>query len=117
MAVHFIKSLPEATIPSRYDSMTYILFSAEGHVLKPGNRAVVSTGIKINLGDDLYGKIASDPGLAVSLGVQALDCIVHNETIKVILFNHGDKAWVIRPGYKIAQLLIGSKISTYSIHS
>jgi dUTP pyrophosphatase len=116
MAVHFTKNITEATIPTRYNSMTYILFSAEGHVLKPGNRAVVDTGIKINIGDDLYGKIISDAGLAVSLGVQALDCIITNDTIKVILFNHGDKAWVIRPGYKIAQLIIGTKISTYSIH-
>lgn len=112
MSLKIKKLLPHAIVPSRAtpQSAGYDLYSSEGYVLLPGHRVVVSTGIQVQLPPGVYGRIAPRSGLAVKhgLGVGAgvIDADYQGE-IKVVLFNHDLRNnFVIRPGYRIAQLLL-----------
>ena len=112
MSLKIKKLVPNAILPSRAtpQSAGYDLYSSEGYVLLPGHRVVVSTGIQVQLPPGVYGRIAPRSGLAVKhgLGVGAgvIDADYQGE-IKVVLFNHDLRNnFVIRPGYRIAQLLL-----------
>ena len=112
MSLKIKKLVPNAILPSRAtpQSAGYDLYSSEGYVLLPGHRVVVSTGIQVQLPPGVYGRIAPRSGLAVKhgLGVGAgvIDADYQGE-IKVVLFNHDLRNYfVIRPGYRIAQLLL-----------
>jgi dUTP pyrophosphatase len=112
MSLKITKLVPNAILPSRAtpQSAGYDLYSSEGYVLLPGHRVVVSTGIQVQLPPGVYGRIAPRSGLAVKhgLGVGAgvIDADYQGE-IKVVLFNHDLRNnFVIRPGYRIAQLLL-----------
>lgn len=112
MSLKIKKLVPHAILPSRAtpQSAGYDLYSSEGYVLLPGHRVVVSTGIQVQLPPGVYGRIAPRSGLSVKhgLGVGAgvIDADYQGE-LKVVLFNHDLRNnFVIRPGYRIAQLLL-----------
>lgn len=112
MSLKIKKLVPHAILPSRAtpQSAGYDLYSSEGYVLLPGHRVVVSTGIQVQLPPSVYGRIAPRSGLSVKhgLGVGAgvIDADYQGE-LKVVLFNHDLRNnFVIRPGYRIAQLLL-----------
>ena len=92
----------------------YDLFSIGDYVVQPGRRVVVSTGLTINLPEGTYGRIEPRTGLAVKHGVGVLAGIIdpdYKDEIKVVLQNHDpDRSFVIRPGYRVAQLVLGSYI-------
>lgn len=112
MSLKIKKLIPHAIIPSRATPQAagYDLYSSEGYIVLPGHRVVVSTGIQVHLPPGVYGRIAPRSGLAVKhgLGVGAgvIDADYQGE-IKIVLFNHDLRHnFVIRPGYRIAQLVL-----------
>ena len=110
------KLVPEAIMPARplAGAAGYDLFSIGDYVVQPGRRVVVSTGLTINLPEGTYGRIEPRTGLAVKHGVGVLAGIIdpdYKDEIKVVLQNHDpDRSFVIRPGYRVAQLVLGSYI-------
>lgn len=78
--------------------------------LKPGERIVVPTGIRIALSSGIEGQIRSRSGLSAKYGVAVLnapgtiDCDYRGE-IKVIFINWGQEDFIIEHGMKIAQLV------------
>ena len=100
-----------ATLPTRGSdhAVGYDLYSTEGCVVLPGRRAVLPTGIAVNVPGGTYGRIAPRSGLAVkhgiSIGAGVVDPDYRGE-IKVVMFNHDRNAYVIKPGYRIAQLIL-----------
>jgi len=96
--------LPEA------NSVGYDLFSLNEYVIHPGRRVVVSTGIAINLPPGTYGRIAARTGLAVKHGLTVLADVIdpdYKDEIKIVLHNTDlNQQFVIRPGYRIAQLIV-----------
>ncbi len=79
--------------------------------LEPGGRALVKTGIAINMMDPgLVAIVASRSGLSlkhgvrVAQGIGVIDADYHGE-IAVILANDSREAYVIEPGERIAQLM------------
>lgn len=79
--------------------------------LKPGARALVPTGLAIALPQGFEAQVRPRSGLAAKNGVTVLnspgtiDCDYRGE-VKVILINHGDEAFVITRGTRIAQMVV-----------
>jgi dUTP pyrophosphatase len=112
MSLKIKKLAPHAILPSRAtpQSAGYDLYSSEGYVLLPGHRVVVSTGIQVQLPPGVYGRIAPRSGLAVKhglgIGAGVIDADYQGE-LKIVLFNHDLRNnFVIRPGYRVAQLVL-----------
>jgi dUTP pyrophosphatase len=88
------------------------LRSAENLTLKPGARALVTTGIAIALPDNHEAQVRPRSGLAVKHGVTVLNSpgtidADYRGEIKVPLINHGQEDFVINRGDRIAQMVIG----------
>ena len=87
------------------------LFSVDNAVLKPGKRALIRTGIAIELPSDTEAQIRPRSGYALDNGITVLnspgtiDQGYRNE-IGVILVNHGEEDFIIKKGMKVAQLVI-----------
>ena len=104
---------PTATLPTRgtADAAGFDLFSVEHYVVFPGQRVVVSTGIGLTrLPEGTYGRIAPRSGLAVKHGLDTLAGVVdpdYRGEIKVVLLNTDARTpFVIKPGYRIAQIIL-----------
>jgi dUTP pyrophosphatase len=112
MALNVIKIIPTAILPVRASAGAagYDLFSTDSYVVLPGRRVVVSTGITVQLPPGTYGRIAPRSGLAVKHGLDTLAGVIdpdYTGEIKVVLQNlDNTQPFVIRPGYRIAQLIL-----------
>ena len=112
MSLNVIKLTPSAILPVRSTAGAagYDLFSIDSYVVLPGRRVVVSTGITVNLPPGTYGRIAPRSGLAVKHGLDTLAGVVdpdYQGEIKVVIQNLDvTQPFIIRPGYRIAQLIL-----------
>lgn len=104
--------VPHAILPVRGtpDSAGYDLYSTDGYVVLPGHRVVVSTGISVRVPSGTYGRIAPRSGLAVKHGLDTLAGVIdpdYADEVKVVLVNTDLRVpFVIKPGYRIAQLIL-----------
>jgi len=104
--------VPQAVVPVRStpQSAGFDLFSSDSYVVRPGERAVVSTGIQIGLPPGTYGRVAPRSGHAIKNGLGVGAGVVdpdYQGELKVVLFNHDTReSFVIKPGYRIAQLIL-----------
>ncbi|HKI45895.1 MAG TPA: dUTP diphosphatase [Balneolales bacterium] len=77
----------------------------------PGNRALVPTGLKIELPLGYEAQIRPRSGLAIRDGITlvnspgTIDADYRGE-VKVIMINHGDQEFHINHGDRIAQMII-----------
>ena len=112
MALNVTKLVPHAVLPARSTpgAVGYDLFSTDNYVVLPGRRVVVATGITVNLPPGTYGRIAPRSGLAVKHGLDTLAGVIDPDymgEVKVVLQNLDvNQPFVIRPGYRIAQLIL-----------
>ena len=79
--------------------------------LEPGESKLVATGISIELPPDTEAQVRPRSGLALKHGISVLNTpgtIDHGYRgeIGVILINHGSTRFDVRPGMKIAQMVI-----------
>ena len=82
-------------------------------VLAPGSRALIATGMAIELPKGFEAQIRPRSGLALRDGVTVLNTpgtidADYRGEIGVILVNFGDKPFVVRRGVRIAQLVVCS---------
>jgi dUTP pyrophosphatase len=87
------------------------LRAAETLTLKPGTRALVSTGIAIALPDNHEAQVRPRSGLAVKHGVTVLNSpgtidADYRGEIKVPLINLGTEDFIINRGDRIAQMVV-----------
>lgn len=121
-SVSFLKLRPDAIIPSKATpgSIGLDLHSVEPYVILPGQRVVVSTGLQVLLPDGVYGRIAPRSGLAVKHGLNVGAGVVdpdYTGEIRVVLFNHDEHTpFIIRPGYRIAQLILERALDVTSVN-
>lgn len=85
----------------------------EGEVLtlQPGARALVPTGLKIALEPGFEAQVRPRSGLALKHGITTLNSpgtidSDYRGEVGVILINHGQEAFDIRRGERIAQMVI-----------
>ncbi len=80
-------------------------------VIGAGRHAAVPTGVAIELPADTEGQVRPRSGIAFRHGVTVLNAPGtidedYRGEIRVLLVNHGEEDFVIRPGDRIAQLVI-----------
>ena len=79
--------------------------------LSTGSRYVCPTGLKMAIPVGFEGQVRPRSGLAARHGITVLnspgtvDCDYRGE-VKVILINHGEEAFIIERGMRIAQMVI-----------
>jgi dUTP pyrophosphatase len=83
----------------------------EGISLAPGQRVLIKCGFGMAIPVGFEGQVRPRSGLALKNGISVvnspgtIDAGYRNE-VGVILINHGDEPFNIRPGDRIAQLVI-----------
>jgi dUTP pyrophosphatase len=94
------------------DLRAYLKESHDGTILlEPGRRALVPTGIRLQLPAGYEGQVRSRSGLALEHGVVCLNSpgtidADYRGEVRVILANLGDEPFVISDGDRIAQLIV-----------
>lgn len=78
-------------------------------VLKPGERRLFQTGLKLSIPPGFVGMVCPRSGLALKHGVTVLNApglvdADYRGDVGVILVNLGDKEFTINPGDRIAQI-------------
>jgi len=125
--VKFIKLNNLTIVPSNQKTgdAGYDLYATENVKIKPMMRALVSTGLAIEIPEGYYGRIAPRSGLAVKNGIDVLAGVVDSSyrgEVKVVLINLNFDLnvyqnpmtqiagsifdFVIKPGDRIAQIII-----------
>ena len=87
----------------------YDLYADEDVEIGVGDRALVSTGISVEVPPGTYGRIAPRSGLAVKFGIQVGAGVVDRDyrgEVKVLLFNCGREPFIARKGDRIAQMVL-----------
>lgn len=86
------------------------LYSTEEYTLKPGERTLVSTGIKIALPLGYEAQVRPKSGLAANHGISlvnspgTIDSSYRGE-VQIVTINHGQEEFKIEAGKKIAQMI------------
>lgn len=89
-------------------SAGYDLFSAQNADILPNSRAIIETGIQLELPSGYFGQICGRSGLASKNGIMVGGGVIDNDyrgEIKVILFNMSHEVFQVKVGMKIAQLI------------
>ncbi|CAG9830247.1 unnamed protein product [Diabrotica balteata] len=106
----YTKVLEEAYPPTKgsVKAAGYDLKSAHDVVVPARGKALVDTGLKIELPEGCYGRIAPRSGLAVKNFIDVGAGVVDEDyrgLLKVVLFNHSDNDFEVKSGDRIAQLI------------
>jgi dUTP pyrophosphatase len=104
----------DAVLPSRaYEGDAGLdLAACEGHVLGPGERAVVGTGLAIEIPEGYAGFVQPRSGLAARHGITIVnspglvDSGYRGEVMVVLLNTDRTESFRVEPGMRIAQLVI-----------
>jgi dUTP pyrophosphatase len=96
---------------ARPDDAGLDLHAAAAVTLKPGERALVGTGIALALPPGFAGLVLPRSGLALRHGVTLLNTpglidAGYRGEIKVLLVNHGSAAVALQRGDRVAQLVV-----------
>ena len=86
------------------------LYAAEECVLKPMERKLIATGIKIAIPYGYEAQVRPKSGLAIEHGISHANCVgtidsSYRGEIKVPVINFGDKPYKIEKGKKIGQMI------------
>ena len=86
------------------------LRASEKAIVLPGERAAVSTGLKIEIPEGFEAQVRPRSGMAIKNGVTILNSpgtidSDYRGEIKIIIINHGANPFTIEAGDRIAQLV------------
>jgi dUTP pyrophosphatase len=108
---------PAALLPSyaRAGDAGLDLFAVASATIGPGASALVGTGIAIELPPGTEAQVRPRSGLALKHAITVLNTPGtvdegYRGEVGVILINHGQTAFVIEAGMKIAQLVVSPRI-------
>lgn len=77
--------------------------------INPNRRQLVPTGLSLELPEGTYGRIAPRSGLAFRHGLMTMAGVIDRDytgEVKVLLHNAGSNPVHLRPGDRIAQLIL-----------
>ena len=113
--IRFKKLNPGAAIPQQAHpgDAGMDLVSVEALVLEPGKRALVHTGLAVEIPVGFEGQVRPRSGLALKNGITVLNApgtidAGYRGELGVVLINLGDTPFAIEPGMRIAQLVIAA---------
>ena len=110
VTVKFEKISSEARIPQEMNPGDALdLYAAEDKSILIGDRAAISTGLKIEMEPHIFAFLTPRSGLALNHGITVLNSpgLVDpgfRGELKVILVNHGSVPFHVSKGDRIAQL-------------
>ena len=90
------------------NSASYDLFADESVDVFPSSRAVISTGLWLQIPKGYYGEICPRSGLALRNGVVAFNGTVDSGyfgVVYVLLFNFSSEKFSVEKGNRIAQMI------------
>ena len=105
------KNIESAQLPRRGSphSAGYDLASSVEVTVPAKGKALVDTGLSLSIPAGHYGRVAPRSGLAVKhfidVGAGVIDCD-YRGSLSVVLFNFGDEPFAVKPGDRVAQLII-----------
>jgi dUTP pyrophosphatase len=110
IVMKYTKVVPEAYPPTKgsVKAAGYDLKSVYDCTVPARGKALVDTGIKVQLPEGCYGRIAPRSGLAVKNFIDVGAGVVDEDyrgVIKVVLFNHSDSPFEVKSGDRIAQFI------------
>ena len=85
------------------------LRASEAVEIPSGGRAAVPTGLRLEIPPGHVGLVWPRSGLAVRHGIDTLAGVIDSDyrgEVRVVLANHGENAFRIEPGDRVAQLLV-----------
>ena len=85
------------------------LRASEPVEIAPRGRAAVPTGVRLEIPAGHVGLVWPRSGLAVRHGIDTLAGVIDSDyrgEVRVVLVNHGDEAFRIARGDRVAQLLV-----------
>jgi len=97
----------------------YDICSSTSLEIPAKGKALIPTGLYLEIPDGYYGRIASRSGLAVKFDLEVGAGVIdsgYRDEVKVLLRNFGEKPFIIMNGDRIAQLII-EKIFIGEVHS
>ncbi|CAO1624358.1 unnamed protein product [Parajaminaea phylloscopi] len=102
---------PNAKVPTRgsAEAAGYDLYASERITLPRRGRAVVQTGIRMQIPQGCYGRVAPRSGLAVKHGIDTGAGVVDSDyrgLLGVVLFNTSDEDFTVNVGDRIAQMIL-----------
>ncbi len=105
-----------ATAGSAGMDLRAALANDEVRTLAPGQRALVPTGLRFAIPAGFEGQIRPRSGLALKHGVTVLNApgtidSDYRGEVQVLLVNHGEAAFEIRRGERIAQVVFAAVTS------
>ena len=85
--------------------------SAEECILKPMERKLIATGLRLEIPHGYEGQVRPKSGLAINHGISHANCVgtidsCYRGEIKVPLINLSNKEYKVEKGKKIGQLVI-----------
>jgi dUTPase len=104
------KLLSDAYIPRRIYANTagYILFSHGSCYIKPNEKVIIDTYIRVHMPFGVYGWIAPINHIPIN-GIEVIPSIVnpcHTDQLKVVIYNNSKLNHLISSGSEIAQLIL-----------
>lgn len=111
MTIKIKKLTEDAVLPSyaNQGDAGMDFFSNEEVVLKPNQRKLVSTGIKMAIPEGYVGLIWDKSGIAAKFGIKSMAGVIdasYRGEIKILLHNLSSEEFKIEKRMKIAQMLI-----------
>ena len=98
----------EKPMKAYINSAGYDLFADESIEVSPNSRALISTGLKMQIPKGFYGQISPRSGIALRNGVVAFSGTVDSGylgIVYVLLFNFSSKNFLVEKGNRIAQMI------------
>ena len=98
----------EKPMKAYINSAGYDLFADESIEVLPNSRALISTGLKMQIPKGFYGQISPRSGIALRNGVVAFSGTVDSGylgIVYVLLFNFSSKNFLVEKGNRIAQMI------------
>ena len=91
--------------------MDLMAFIEDSIKISPNNSALIPTGISVAISDDVEIQIRPRSGLAVKSNISILNTpgtidSDYRGELKVILFNHGSKEFIVKNKDRIAQMIL-----------
>ena len=96
------------------------LYSAEDVILKPNEKKIIKTGVKMAIPEGYVGLVWDKSGLAVKKGIHVFAGVIdagYRGEVGIVLKNFGDEDFNIEKNTKIAQMLIQPIVSANIIES
>lgn len=86
------------------------VYSSEDYILKPGERKIFSTGLKVEIPEGYELQVRPRSGLAAKQGITVLNSpgtvdFQYRGILGVILINHGQEEFEVKKGDRIAQIV------------